>query len=256
MEPRVIARQPGCVVTQVEPDVVAKEGSKVRYNEEAAMRLVQKHTPSVPIPHVYSSWYGRDARGNKTGQLAMSFVPGKRLDSVWDSLGPAAKQRVCRDIWNLVAQIRTIPKPAPLADYFCCNVDGSASWDPLLGGSAHPAEPLRSDAAVRERIFDQYTKCNGLSYADGKDLPSLLPRSDKSVFTHGDIAPRNIMVDEDGRILALLDWESAGWYPDYWEYANLIQLSGDSDWKAWMARTRLEERWDITGITMARRVLF
>ncbi|KAK4138974.1 hypothetical protein BT67DRAFT_438274 [Trichocladium antarcticum] len=74
-----------------------------------------------------------------------------------------------------------------------------------------PSPPLPSDAALRARILDQCVKCNGLSYADGKDLPKMLPRSNKSVFTHGDIAPRNIMVDESGRILALLDWEHAGW---------------------------------------------
>ncbi|KAL2128921.1 hypothetical protein VTI74DRAFT_8468 [Chaetomium olivicolor] len=252
MKPRTLAKQFGCEVTQLAPDVVMKWGSKVRRNEEAAMRLVQQHAPSVPIPHLYTSWYGPDQHGNRIGQLSMSFAPGKRLDSV---LNNAAKERVCRHIWSLIAQIRTIPKPPHLKSFFCCNADGSPSWDPLLGGCAHPAPPLPSDAAVRERIFDEYVKCNGLSYADGKDLPNMLPRSDKSVFTHGDIAPRNILVDKDSRILALLDWENAGWYPDYWEYANLMKLSGDSDWKAWMGHTR-PEPWDITGINKARRVLF
>lgn len=37
------------------------------------------------------------------------------------------------------------------------------------------------------------------------------------VFTHGDLAPRNIMVN-DGRIAAIVDWETAGWLPASWEY--------------------------------------
>jgi aminoglycoside phosphotransferase (APT) family kinase protein len=45
----------------------------------------------------------------------------------------------------------------------------------------------------------------------------MLPHSDVSVFTHGDIAPRNIMVDETYRITGILDWEEGGWYLDYWE---------------------------------------
>ena len=44
-------------------------------------------------------------------------------------------------------------------------------------------------------------------------------------FTHGDLAPRNIMVREDGTITAIVDWDSAGWFPEYWEYDE--QLVGD-----------------------------
>jgi serine/threonine protein kinase len=39
-------------------------------------------------------------------------------------------------------------------------------------------------------------------------------------FTHGDIKDHNILVDEEGHITGLLDWESAGWYP---EFGNTLQ---------------------------------
>ncbi|KAN0071826.1 hypothetical protein V8E54_010422 [Elaphomyces granulatus] len=48
-------------------------------------------------------------------------------------------------------------------------------------------------------------------------LPDMLPRSDCTVFTHADIAPRNIMIDEQNKITGILDWE---YYPDYWGYAQ------------------------------------
>ncbi|OAT07755.1 hypothetical protein BDBG_03790 [Blastomyces gilchristii SLH14081] len=36
-------------------------------------------------------------------------------------------------------------------------------------------------------------------------------------FAHGDFSPRNIMVDVDsGEVKAVLDWDRAGWYPEYW----------------------------------------
>ncbi|KAF7562149.1 hypothetical protein G7046_g2001 [Stylonectria norvegica] len=50
------------------------------------------------------------------------------------------------------------------------------------------------------------------------------------VFTHGDIAARNIMV-RDGRIVALLDWEWAGWCPTYWEYALALRGMDNIDWE-------------------------
>jgi thiamine kinase-like enzyme len=37
------------------------------------------------------------------------------------------------------------------------------------------------------------------------------------VFTHGDLNPFNIMI-RDKKVVAIIDWETAGWYPSYWEY--------------------------------------
>jgi aminoglycoside phosphotransferase (APT) family kinase protein len=88
-------------------------------------------------------------------------------------------------------------------------------------------------------------------------VPGLLFRSSTSVFTHGDLAPRNPIVDDDCRITAVLDWESFGWFPDYWEYVQMMKLwdPAEHEWQRWMTKTR-PQPWDITGIQKARRVLF
>lgn len=39
------------------------------------------------------------------------------------------------------------------------------------------------------------------------------------VFTHGDLNPRNILV-EKGKVTGIVDWENAGWFPEYWEYTK------------------------------------
>ncbi|KAM5360887.1 hypothetical protein ACJZ2D_013454 [Fusarium nematophilum] len=251
MEPRTLAMQFGCRVTQLEPEVVLKNGSKVRPSEAEAMRLVREQRPSVPVPDLYHSWFGL-SRSVQIGQLYMKLVPGTSLDSVWGSFPDSTKERICRAIWGFVAEIRTIPRPAHVEASYCCAADGSPSRDPLLGCGDDPATLLPDDAAVRERIFARYVLNNGLSYADGETLPDRFPRSSESVFTHGDIAPRNVMVDENGQILALLDWENAGWYPDYWEYANIMRPFTDHDWTDWMERTA-PRAWDITGLNKARR---
>ncbi|KAJ8516391.1 hypothetical protein ONZ45_g6269 [Pleurotus djamor] len=38
-------------------------------------------------------------------------------------------------------------------------------------------------------------------------------------LTHGDIVPHNIIVDENCQPVGLIDWETAGWMPEYWETA-------------------------------------
>ncbi len=51
----------------------------------------------------------------------------------------------------------------------------------------------------------------------------------RAVFTHGDLQPKNILVkrleDRDGHPefrITLLDWESAGWYLEFWDFCNAI----------------------------------
>lgn len=70
------------------------------------------------------------------------------------------------------------------------------------------------------------------------------------VMTHGDLHPRNIMVEWEqgeeeganrnggerrkGQVTAVTDWEKSGWYPGYWEFVkalNTIPARGKmSDW--------------------------
>lgn len=48
-------------------------------------------------------------------------------------------------------------------------------------------------------------------------FPSVL-RDHTVVFTHGDLQKKNIIITDDKSVV-LVDWEAAGWYPEYWEYA-------------------------------------
>ncbi|RDX52571.1 kinase-like protein [Lentinus brumalis] len=45
-------------------------------------------------------------------------------------------------------------------------------------------------------------------------------------FTHGDLHDGNILV-KDGRLAGIIDWEHAGWYPEYWEMTMMeYHMSG------------------------------
>ncbi|OQE28227.1 hypothetical protein PENFLA_c005G10800 [Penicillium flavigenum] len=70
-----------------------------------------------------------------------------------------------------------------------------------------------------------------------------------------DIAPRNILVDEENNATGVIDWEYAGWYPEYWEYAQIMRPAFGGDWSVWMDKTA-PQRWDLGGINAARKVLF
>ena len=44
----------------------------------------------------------------------------------------------------------------------------------------------------------------------------------KIYLTHGDLMPQNILVDKNICPVALIDWETASWMPEYWEYTRAL----------------------------------
>ncbi|KAK2793345.1 hypothetical protein FQN52_001482 [Onygenales sp. PD_12] len=253
----VLSRQGGRLVLQHDSDYISKSGTAIRKSESEAMKLVAKHT-SIPVPRViYAQFLAGDniTSPNPSGNnIGMTIIPGAPLDKSWNSLDDETKQSVCNQTWNLIAKLQTIPRPAHLDGLFQGLADGSPTEDALLEDLNQPPQPLRTDDDLRARIYQRYLHCGGLKYKD--ELLTMLPQSSASVFTHADIAPRNIMVDERHGITGILDWEWAGWYPDYWEYAQIMRPACRlGDWQEWMDRTA-PQRWDIAGITAARRVLF
>lgn len=51
------------------------------------------------------------------------------------------------------------------------------------------------------------------------------------VLTHGDLSSLNILVKND-KVTGIVDWESSGWYPSYWEHITAMQVNfGNEFWE-------------------------
>jgi len=60
-------------------------------------------------------------------------------------------------------------------------------------------------------------------------LLSFLKDDHRIVLTHGDLQPRNIVVQGD-KVTGIIDWEFGGWYSEYWEYVKGTDLRGCEGW--------------------------
>jgi aminoglycoside phosphotransferase (APT) family kinase protein len=56
----------------------------------------------------------------------------------------------------------------------------------------------------------------------------LLPDDGNVFFSHGDLTLGNIIISPEPnsptKIAAIIDWEQAGWYPEYWDCSMLSNM--------------------------------
>lgn len=194
--------------SQSEPDAAR--------NEFNALQLVRKYT-SIPAPQaldlVIKPAPRHDAFASPETYLIMTRLPGHPLSQCQEVLSDADCEQVIAQLREYTAEIRNIPKKVN-SEMAICNSLGEACRDPRVrGGDA--VGPFSDESAFSQT----------LRYSDD---PSR--RGHEIVYTHADLNPRNILVDKfrgpDGswswRVTGIVDWESSGYYPEYWEYTKAM----------------------------------
>ncbi|KAJ3843414.1 kinase-like domain-containing protein [Lentinula raphanica] len=187
---------------RIGPNTFIKSGYKIRHVEAQTMAFVRAHT-SIPVPRPYEILLDSDGRH----YLVMEYIDSSELTWVWSSLSEDQQQDIIDQIGKWWSELRQIPSPGTAI----CALDGG-----LHSITMHAISGL-----VPLLSFSPHTMV--IQYFE-----ELLAKEHHIVFTHCDLAPRNILV-KDGRIVAIIDWECAGWFPEYWEaiqieYANGIEI--------------------------------
>jgi aminoglycoside phosphotransferase (APT) family kinase protein len=200
---------------------VVKSGPNLRLHEAETLRFIAANT-TIPVPKVHNV---RWENGRITA-ITMDYIPGNRLDEAWDNMQPDQKLLVARELHQHVSQLRKLK-----GEYIGAVGRGKAvvgQYISLEGG------PFDSEQLFNEFILSDIVRA----------APDILRHYAKFalgdnheiVFTHSDLAPRNILVNEEGHITAILDWEDAGWYPEYWEYFKALQhLKPMQDWPDYLS---------------------
>lgn len=85
----------------------------------------------------------------------------------------------------------------------------------------YPWNPPHAFPSIKEYLNyyrDIFLEFCGPEYVN--ELFSAFPTEGQVYLTHGDLLPHNILVD-GSTITAILDWETAGYYPEFWEYCRM-----------------------------------
>ncbi|KAK0724023.1 kinase-like domain-containing protein [Apiosordaria backusii] len=153
-------------------------------NEYRSLSYLKGVLPHFPCPKPHGV-----VRFGNCVMLFSAYIPGFDLEKIWPKMNRTEKHRISSQLDSLLRLVRVSSSPIMNAEQF---------QDFIFEGSD-------TASGVYKRL-----------------LRSLLPTSQaKIVFTHGDIRPANIIAlqESDGSwgVAAIIDWESSGFYPEYWE---------------------------------------
>lgn len=220
-------------VVRITQKQVVKFGLALSLTEGKVMQLVAKNT-SIPVPHVYENFSRKIGDGPEVVYLIMEYIEGSPLLDNWPKLETSAKDAIARTLGVYIKELRTItremvtedvPQRALISGEYdqICSADGGAL--PGLSG------PFASVAAYHNWFTSQGNP------DDTSRVYRKMFRDDYNVsFSHGDLATRNIMVNEQGKIVSILDWGWAGWYPEYIEFVHSVLDGRNGDWWQYVER--------------------
>jgi hypothetical protein len=215
----ILIEQSGQRIMQVNANSLVKRGWALKIEAEAAtMQFVKKHT-EIPVPSIRRVW--RDQQG-LYAFLEMDRMPGKGLDKAWPEMSPGARATTITQLKNHWSALRALRQPDP---GWIGSWNRGGLFDDRLGQKTDPTGPWNS-----EQDFNNYLVRNVVRDAPTRAerfIKSMRAYRHKVVFTHGDMAGDHILVEPvTGAITGILDWEMAGWLPEYWEY-----LKARSGWR-------------------------
>ena len=232
---------------------VVRYGKHVRISEALAVQHVQKHSsaiiPVAPVIAVYSS-KNTDEESSTVNYIISEWIQGIVLENVWSQLSTSEKDTLVSQLRGIISAIRQVPIDNPQEEktYYIGSVGRNPCGDPLLADLG----PFADINEFNQALLDLAKPYFRHSYIH--IIRRLLTRTldYRIVFTHGDIAPRNIIVRQNPQqqshgsweIAAILDWECAGFYPEHWEYVKCLNaVKWSSDWGE-RAQFLLERHYD------------
>ncbi|CAK7210826.1 hypothetical protein SBRCBS47491_000909 [Sporothrix bragantina] len=196
--------------------VLKKTGRSVHLGEADVLRAAAASASARQTFYArpQQAVYGTETTPGGGFRLSMEYIEGQTLSQVWPGLTHEEKTAYARQFRGILETMRTVSPPSSL----------SKEGETFIGAC--------DGTEIRDgRVYDTYTAPTPAVLLDAFTQRLTKQPLHRIVLTHGDLAPRNIMV-RDGVIVALVDWEDAGWYPEYWEFVKLFQRMAamEPDW--------------------------
>ncbi|EAT83716.1 hypothetical protein HBH56_198340 [Parastagonospora nodorum] len=196
-----------------------KYGTSVQLSEAATMQFVANHT-SIPVPRIYCAF-----THHKRTYIVMERICGDYVGAGWLKRSEEGKASILSQLKSMIEELRRIPPPEGTG---VANVDGGPLYDVRLPGTSNQFGPFRSIAD-----FHRHLRNNLEAHPDhSPEVTKLISEQGRHqsgpVLTHGDLSSLNVLARGDD-VVGIVDWETAGWYPEYWEYTTAWNVNPQNE---------------------------
>jgi aminoglycoside phosphotransferase (APT) family kinase protein len=193
---------------------VRENGGRLDAVETQTVLFIGKNT-SIPVPKVYFAFTHEDCT-----YILMERIHGQMAARNWVRRSDASQSNIHNSLRKMISEIRGLVPQSNAV----CSVSGGPLYDPRIPQMTRRFDPFES---ARE-FHDYLRKGTQVWSGDSADLLKLTSLHTQDwgapTFTHGDLSSLNILVRGDD-VVGIIDWETAGWYPPYWEYTAACQVN-------------------------------
>lgn len=183
----------------------------------------------MPVPKVLCCGEHPNAPFNRTFSILMTRLPGSPLENSPDTLLVESEEPWLFELRDCVVAMREWTSPHSER---ICSAIGTSIRSPRVPG--HIMGPFVDETDLNDFLL---STASGHGFDTTAEYIKALEQANeirnyphRITFTHGDLKAHNILVGDDGHLSGFLDWESAGWYPEYWDFTTAMRYGTNSWW--------------------------
>lgn len=149
----------------------------------------------------------------------MEHIDGEMIGKGWYFRTEESKTKILEQLRDYIHEMRRIPSPGGVS-----NVDGGSLFDPRLSVPTWRFGPFASVHLFHEFLHHGLKPDPKLPQEVNHLITHHTGQWPSPTFTHGDLSSLNILAKGD-KVVGIIDWETAGWFPSYWEYTTACQVN-------------------------------
>lgn len=160
--------------------------------------------------------------------IVMERLEGDYIGNGWYMRTKESREHILRQLKKMVDEMRRIPCPA---NGRVASVDGGTLYDCRLPNTLGKRRRFGPFKDIPE--FHRWLRSGFEAHPDHvPDISELIRLQDDGTwslcFTHADLSSLNILARGDD-VVGIIDWETSGWYPDYWEYTTAWNINPQNE---------------------------
>ncbi len=208
-------------VRELPNNLVAKWGKRVHPGEAYVLKYIEAEGVRLPVPRVYACF-----KEEESGYwcIIMDKITGTSLEITRDGYSPAQQDEVTEQLRAMLASLRVHQRKE--IGSFSTNLNVGPASDRFFLSRDRAGPFAREQDFVTALGLALRARCNDNITEGAIAMLNAVPRTDRFVLTNGRLGLDNILV-RGTKIVGILSWSQAGFYPQYWEYAKAAFFDND-----------------------------